>query len=136
MNLFRPRTRGRLSGNDVDTLARWSLRAAVEEYQPGDVVWQRIAANTRGRGPRRMARRTADQLRFTLDSLASFAGPGTLMRFMLRRMRDGGREAFPLTRAEDDYGRAALAGPGPVWAAFSSPDLLALGTRLSAGWMV
>jgi hypothetical protein len=49
MSLFKERPRGRLSGEDLDTLVRWSLRDGVDGAAPSGAVWQRTRAAAEGR---------------------------------------------------------------------------------------
>ncbi len=136
MNPFRSQARGRLSGDDVDTLVRWSLRAAVEATEPSDAVWQRIAAGARAERLRPAAtRRAFERVQVSFESLTSFGGLGALLHFMADRMFRR-RAAFQDAPWRTDYYRSAVSGPSMVWFAFSPPDLLAFGARLSAGRMV
>ncbi len=140
MNLFRPQTRGRLSGDDVDTLVRWGMRAAVQDVKPSDEVWLRIASRARSQRAQRAgmqaARRAFGRVQVSFEPFASFAGLTALLSFMIDRMFTRGRAPYPDTRWCPDYFRNATIGPNITWYAFTSPDIVDFGTRLFAARLV
>jgi hypothetical protein len=72
MNLYNNRPRGRLSGEDMDALVRWSLRDSVDGPAPSDAVWLRIQAQAGTRAQPPAPWSLLAELRFQLGMLVRF----------------------------------------------------------------